>query len=56
MCRVSEVPMRPEAWDIAYGEWNVAWENQPSHGAPLGVMRINLAGTTGSAGCYVGLL
>jgi hypothetical protein len=46
MCRIAEVPMRPDAWNIAYGEWNVAWEQQP--GTPLGAMRVNLAGTTGS--------
>jgi hypothetical protein len=36
--------MRPEAWNIAYGDSNVAWES----GARQGVMRVNLAGTTGS--------
>lgn len=42
-CRIAEVPMRPEAWNIAYGDQNVAWE--PREG---GVMRINLAGTQGA--------
>jgi hypothetical protein len=44
MCRIAEIPMKPEAWNIAYGDSNVAWES----GARQGVMRVNLAGTTGS--------
>lgn len=53
-CRIAEVPMRPEAWNIAYGDWNVAWERQP--GAPQGVMRVNLAGTTGAVSGYANCL
>jgi hypothetical protein len=46
MCRIAEVPMQPYAWNIAYGDNNVAWES----GARQGVMRVNLAGTIGSVG------
>ncbi|WIA41633.1 hypothetical protein OEZ86_008991 [Tetradesmus obliquus] len=42
-CRIAEVPMRPDAWNVAYGDQNVVWE--PREG---GVMRINLAGTQGA--------